>query len=82
VLPTRLETLTCTDVDGDGYCQNRTSVERFLQPVTAACTSCHDGASTVAHAEIMTTMAGAESCTTCHGQGSAFDPAYAHKIDP
>ncbi|HUH00427.1 MAG TPA: OmcA/MtrC family decaheme c-type cytochrome, partial [Kofleriaceae bacterium] len=82
VLPTRREILTCTDTDGDGYCQNRTSVERFIQPITAVCTSCHDGDSSVAHSELMTTLGGVESCLTCHGPGSAFDPAAAHRLDP
>lgn len=42
----------------------------------------HDGDSTVAHAAVMTTSIGKESCATCHGPGSAFDPANVHTLDP
>jgi hypothetical protein len=85
VLPSRSETVTCTEpvgADADDFCEASTSVEAFTPPITAVCTACHDGESTVAHAEIMTTMSGVESCTTCHGPGSAFDIANAHKLDP
>jgi OmcA/MtrC family decaheme c-type cytochrome len=85
VRPSRLETLTCTEdpaADGDSFCNTRVAEVRYLAPATAVCTSCHDGDSTQAHAEVMTTALGKESCATCHGRGSAFDPARVHTLDP
>jgi hypothetical protein len=82
VLPSRIETLTCEDTDGDGFCSNRSSVDSFVPATTAVCTACHDSDSTAAHAEIMTTIAGVESCATCHGPDSAFDIADPHQRDP
>jgi OmcA/MtrC family decaheme c-type cytochrome len=49
------------------------STDYYLQATAAACTGCHDSDDTVAHAESMTTALGAESCTTCHGTGGAYD---------
>lgn len=69
----------CTEdpaADGNAYCETAylTVLEtRPLLPETAVCTSCHDGPSTAAHAETMTSPSGGESCSTCHGPGSVFD---------
>jgi OmcA/MtrC family decaheme c-type cytochrome len=85
VLPSRSEVLTCTEdpsADADAYCNTRSSVEVFTAPTTAVCTACHDSPYTFAHAEIMTSAGGLESCTTCHGPGSAFDIARYHALDP
>jgi predicted CXXCH cytochrome family protein len=45
-----------------------------------ACTSCHDSAETAAHVEA-TTLAGTfvESCTACHGEGTAWSVERMHK---
>jgi OmcA/MtrC family decaheme c-type cytochrome len=83
LLPTRTETLTCTEdgsADADLLCTAtlRASDASFLPPESAACTSCHDSPSAVAHAELNRTASGLESCATCHGPGAAFDAAIAH----
>ncbi len=86
VLPSLSEMRNCTEVttdDADDYCNDPFWVvtDTILTPPTAAvCTSCHDSPSVAAHAEVMTTMAGVESCTTCHGPGEAFDAAQAHGL--
>jgi OmcA/MtrC family decaheme c-type cytochrome len=85
VLPTRLEELTCTEdpaADGDAYCNTRVSTEWFLPPTSAVCTSCHDADYTVAHAEVMTSSSGLESCTTCHGDGKVNDIGLYHAMGP
>lgn len=85
VQASRIETLTCTEdpaADGDDFCNTRSSVDSFIRPETSVCTSCHDSDSTAAHAEIMTTTSGVESCATCHGPGSSFDIAVPHQRDP
>lgn len=85
LLPTRIETLTCTEdptADTNAHCATRTSVESFIPPESAACTSCHNATSTVAHAQLMTTSTGIESCATCHGPGSAYDASLAHQLAP
>ncbi len=43
-----------------------------------ACTSCHDGRATRAHAETNTSAAGEEACATCHGPGRALDVRVLH----
>lgn len=62
-----------------------TSVGAILPPTTAACVSCHDGNSTLAHALTNITPNPLtdpnlwfEGCNTCHGPGAAFDVANAH----
>jgi len=47
-------------------------------PRAAACTSCHDDASAVAHAQINTTAAGVESCNACHGTGRLYSVTAMH----
>jgi OmcA/MtrC family decaheme c-type cytochrome len=42
------------------------------QPMTAACTACHDGKSTSAHALVNTDPVLGESCAICHSPGAAF----------
>jgi OmcA/MtrC family decaheme c-type cytochrome len=85
VLSSRFETLTCIEdplADADSYCDVRTSVESFLPPASAVCTTCHDAPYVAAHAAVNTTPAGAESCATCHGKGKEFDIALFHALDP
>lgn len=40
-----------------------------LPPISAACTSCHDSHSSMAHAETQTTADGREACLVCHAEG-------------
>ena len=54
------------------------NTDYYMQATAAACTGCHDSSDSVAHAESMTTTMGAESCTTCHGPGAAFDIDVVH----
>lgn len=85
VLPTRFEIFTCSEspaADGDEFCNTRVSSEFFVPPTAAVCSSCHDSESSAAHAEIMTTAGGVESCATCHGPGSSFDIAEYHRLNP
>lgn len=80
--------LACTEdpsADGDAYCTSPFFVVEattLTPPTAAACTGCHDSASTAAHAEVTTTADGRESCATCHAPGSAADPAAAHRVSP
>jgi OmcA/MtrC family decaheme c-type cytochrome len=85
VLPSLSYLLTCTEdpaADADGYCNTRTSTSVYTQPATAACTSCHNSPDTIAHAEVMTSSSGVESCTTCHASGSTYDPDRYHALPP
>jgi OmcA/MtrC family decaheme c-type cytochrome len=41
------------------------------QPITAACTACHDDKSTSAHALVNTSTLG-EACAVCHSPTAAF----------
>lgn len=85
-LPSREDELSCLEnpsEDEDAYCeQSVVSDTRHVPPETAACTSCHDGASTANHAAVMTTAFGGESCATCHRSGSAFGIDTAHALAP
>jgi predicted CXXCH cytochrome family protein len=77
--------LTCTEdpaADGDNLCGTRSSLVASILPVASACTSCHDSPDARAHAEIMTTASGAESCSTCHGTGRDLDVEVVHAPPP
>lgn len=86
LLPTKTsQVLTCNDnpLVSNLYCTNRSvQSETFLQPISAACTACHDKPSTLAHAQIMTTQNGLESCETCHGSGKQWDVQVVHVLPP
>jgi OmcA/MtrC family decaheme c-type cytochrome len=47
-------------------------------PRTAACTSCHDDPSALAHAQINTSAAGVEACNVCHGPGRLYSVSAMH----
>ncbi len=47
-------------------------VVSYTPPMTSACLSCHPSDADAAHAEIMTTGVGVESCPVCHGVGTEF----------
>lgn len=81
VRPSRAEILVCTEdpgADDDDFCDARTGTESPRPPITAVCTSCHDSLAATAHAAVMTTAGGAESCLVCHGPGASADVARAH----
>jgi OmcA/MtrC family decaheme c-type cytochrome len=86
VLPSRSEVRTCIEdpaADTDSYCSPANFVVdsfTLTPPATAVCTSCHDSPDTVAHATVMTTPLGAESCATCHGPGAMWDVDQVHDI--
>jgi OmcA/MtrC family decaheme c-type cytochrome len=68
-------------LDTNAYCEPASFAVAqaiVLPPETAVCTSCHDAPSTAAHAEVMTTISGLESCATCHGPGKTMDVARVH----
>jgi len=48
-----------------------------IEPMAAACLSCHDSDDANAHAFTNTTYFG-ESCATCHGEGKAFSVEKVH----
>ncbi len=85
-LPTKTkQVLACNDspLNPLSYCTSRAvQSESFLQPISAACTACHDKPAHVAHAQIMTAADGTESCETCHGRGAQWDVQLVHALDP
>jgi OmcA/MtrC family decaheme c-type cytochrome len=85
VRPSRADTLVCTEdpgADGDDFCDERAGAESPRPPITAVCTSCHDSVGAVAHAAVMTTAGGVESCLVCHGPGTGMDVAAMHAGEP
>jgi OmcA/MtrC family decaheme c-type cytochrome len=48
-----------------------------IEPIAAACLSCHDGDDAASHAFSMTTFVG-EACAACHGKGMSFDVEKVH----
>ncbi len=71
--------------DADDYCTNPNwFVNRTdrIPPVSAVCTSCHDNASSVAHAEENIFSGGPDSCETCHAPGSEFGIDMYHAVAP
>jgi OmcA/MtrC family decaheme c-type cytochrome len=85
VRPSRADILTCTedpDADGNDFCDARTVAASPRPPITAVCTSCHDSVAAVAHAAVMTTDDGVESCLVCHGPGADMDIAVMHAGEP
>jgi OmcA/MtrC family decaheme c-type cytochrome len=83
-LPTVTNLYTCTEdpaADPDAYCTGAdwAIVDTLATgPVTSACTSCHDSDAALAHAELNTTLGGAEACATCHGTGATWDVLTVH----
>lgn len=97
-LPVKRAIMACTEVagdDADTFCSNGTGVTNrtvttnlTIPRATAICTSCHDGAATIAHAKLNTLDDAAplwngspgeiETCTTCHGEGREFDALKVH----
>ncbi|MBL0275894.1 MAG: hypothetical protein IPQ24_07280 [Anaeromyxobacter sp.] len=86
--PSTEVTLACSEdqaADTNAFCDSpffTVAATRTIPPTQAACGGCHDAASTAIHAEVMTNAAGQESCTTCHGPGSAEDVARVHATAP
>lgn len=84
VLPSIEEVRTCLEAPGadtNDTCDSAMWVVTstiVLQPETSACTSCHDSPAALAHANIMTTPDGRESCATCHGSGAGYDVDVVH----
>ena len=58
-----------------------TKTESYIGSAKAHCGSCHDSAPAQAHIEI-NTIAGAESCDVCHGDGRFMDPIEIHLPRP
>jgi OmcA/MtrC family decaheme c-type cytochrome len=48
-------------------------------PSKSVCTSCHDADSALAHAQIMTSPSGVETCEVCHGADAEFSAARVHR---
>ena len=94
LLPTFDQVFACTEdpaLDADNLCDPfspatpLTNLFRPIETITirpeaAACLGCHDAPFAMAHAQVMTTAAGAESCATCHGVGAQYDVDRVHNL--
>lgn len=54
-------------------------VVKSIPPITSACTSCHDSVLAEAHATVMTTDEGVETCKVCHAEGRDFAVSKVHR---
>ena len=86
--PTHEQVRTCAEdpaADADSLCATRSWVVSSTityAPAAKACLGCHDSTDARAHAEVNTTLLGAEACTVCHGPGANDDVARVHPILP
>jgi hypothetical protein len=58
-----------------------TDPQGLLNPApatTSACTACHLGQATFAHAQVNTDPKFGESCDVCHGTGAAYSATTVH----
>ncbi|MBI5549303.1 MAG: OmcA/MtrC family decaheme c-type cytochrome [Deltaproteobacteria bacterium] len=88
LLPTKMETWTCSEApadDTDDFCDGTdtwaVTATELIPVQRSSCTSCHDSDSAVAHAKL-NTYNGIETCDVCHGAGKELDPLKVHQARP